>query len=87
MAKSVTGAHRLGVNDPRRHIEPRRVLRDPGIAFGPVDASHGVEPHPALAGVDLQPEPIVFDFMHPAFRARRFLNARRQAGINEGYRR
>ena len=65
------------------HVEPRDVLDDPRITLGPVDAGHGVEPDALAAGVDLQAEAVVLDFVHPAVGGRRALGAGRQAGIDE----
>jgi hypothetical protein len=41
------------------NVEPGYVLDDPRIGLR-------VEPHPAFAGMDLQPEAVVFDLVHPA---------------------
>ena len=83
----VAVADALGVDDGVPHVEPRHVLDDPRIALGPVDAGHGVEPHPRAAGVDLQAEAVVLDLVHPAVGDRRTLGAARQAGIDECSRR
>ena len=77
----------FGVDDGVADVEPRDVLDDPRIAFGPIDAGHGVEADAPAAGVDLQTEAVVLDFVDPAVGGRRTLGAARQAGINEGSRR
>ena len=39
---------------------------NPGITLGPINPGGRVEPHPALANMNLQPEAVVFNFVHPA---------------------
>jgi hypothetical protein len=55
----------LGV-DVRITFDPRRIVSNAWIAIRPIRPVHRVEPHPAVAGVDLQPVAIVLEFVHPA---------------------
>ena len=76
----------LGVEDGGA-FDPRRFLDDARIALGPVGGVHGVEPHPPVADVDLQPIAVVLEFVRPAGTARRLLGDGRTARMDEGGRR
>jgi hypothetical protein len=54
-----------------------------GVALGPIRGVHGVEVHPPVADMDLQPVAIVLEFMHPALAMRRLLGDSRTAGMDE----
>ena len=47
-------------------LDMGRSIDDQRIALRPIRPVHRVEPHPAVAGVDLQPVAIVLEFVHPA---------------------
>jgi hypothetical protein len=64
-----------------------RFLNDAWIASGPISPIHRVKAHAAVTDVDLQPVPIVLQFVHPAITARWLNSDGRTAGLGEGSRR
>ena len=76
-------ADHFGVEDGGA-LDPRDFLDDARVALGPVGGVHGVEAHPPVADVDLQPIAVVLELVRPAGTARRLLGDGRTARMDEG---
>ena len=73
--------HGLAVDHERAVPVSERGLGDARIAFAPVMAVAGEQPHPLVRALDEQAVAVVFDFMDPLRPVRDFRGLGRNAGF------